>query len=64
MVLIGYTRLISKHLERIAIDAVSFGRGHHYRAVALGLATDTPVFVGDGKSFDALEVGCAWMPSR
>ena len=43
-----------KHLKKIAIDEISIGKGHRYLTVVLDLITGAVVFVGDGKSSDAL----------
>jgi transposase len=43
-----------KHLKKIAIDEISIGKGHRYLTVVLDLITGVVVFVGDGKSSDAL----------
>ena len=43
-----------KHLERIAIDEISIGRGHRYLTVVLDLDSGAVVFVGSGKGADAL----------
>jgi len=43
-----------KHLKKIAIDEISIGKGHRYLTVVLDLLTGAVVFVGDGKSSDAL----------
>ena len=43
-----------KNLKQIAIDEISIGKGHRYLTVVLDLATGAVVFVGDGKSSDAL----------
>ena len=42
------------HLERIAIDEISIGKGHRYLTVVLDLHSGAVVFVGDGKGSDAL----------
>lgn len=41
-------------LRRIAIDEISIGKGHQYLTIVLNLDTGAVVFVGDGKSADAL----------
>ena len=43
-----------KSLKKIAIDEISIGKGHRYLTVVLDLITGAVVFVGDGKSSDAL----------
>ena len=43
-----------KRLERIAIDEISTGKGHHYLTIVLDLRTGAVVFVGEGKGADAL----------
>jgi transposase len=45
-----------KNLKHIAIDEISIGKGHRYLTVVLDLITGAVVFVGDGKSSDALIV--------
>jgi transposase len=42
------------HLQRIAIDEISIGKGHRYLTVVLDLRSGAVVFVGDGKGSDAL----------
>ena len=42
------------HLQRIAIDEISFGKGHRYLTVVLDLSSGAVVFVGDGKGSNAL----------
>lgn len=44
-----------KHLQLIAIDEISIGRGHRYLTVVLDLESGAIVFVGDGKGADALK---------
>lgn len=44
-----------KHLEHLAIDEISIGRGHRYLTVVLDLDSGAVVFVGDGKGADALK---------
>ena len=44
-----------KHVQRIAIDEISVGKGHRYLTVVLDLDSGAVVFVGDGKGTDALE---------
>ena len=43
-----------KHIERIAIDEISIGKGHKYLTVVLNLTTGAVIFVGEGKGSDAL----------
>lgn len=43
-----------KHLEQIAIDEISVGKGHHYLTVVLDLLSGAVVFIGEGKGADAL----------
>jgi len=43
-----------KGLKQIAIDEISIGRGHRYLTIVLDLATGAVVFVGEGKSAEAL----------
>ena len=43
-----------KRLQRIAIDEISTGKGHHYLTIVLDLRTGAVVFVGEGKGADAL----------
>jgi transposase len=43
-----------KHLEHLAIDEISIGRGHRYLTVVLDLDEGAVVFVGEGKGADAL----------
>ena len=42
-------------LQKIAVDEISVGQGHHYLTVVLNLDNGAVVFVGDGKGVDALE---------
>lgn len=42
------------HLNRIAIDEISIGKGHNYLTVVLDLHSGAVIFVGDGKGADAL----------
>jgi transposase len=44
-----------KHLNRIAIDEISIGKGHRYLTIVLNLDSGAVVFVGDGKGTDALK---------
>lgn len=44
-----------KGLKRIAIDEISFGKGHNYLTVVLDILSGQVVFIGDGKGSDALE---------
>jgi len=43
-----------KHLELIAIDEISVGKGHRYLTVVLDLESGAVVFIGDGKGAEAL----------
>jgi transposase len=43
-----------KHLEHLAIDEISIGRGHRYLTVVLDLDSGAVVFVGEGKGADSL----------
>ena len=43
-----------KHIQRIAIDEISIGKGHRYLTVVLNLKTGAVIHVGDGKGVDAL----------
>jgi transposase len=43
-----------KHLELIAIDEISIGKGHRYLTVVLDLVSGAVVFVGDGRGTDSL----------
>lgn len=49
-----FSRPSLKHLEMIAIDEISVGKGHQYLTVVLDLASGAVVFVGDGKGAEAL----------
>lgn len=42
-------------LKQIAIDEISIGKKHRYLSLVLDLQTGAVVFIGDGKSSDALE---------
>jgi transposase len=42
------------HLNRIAIDEISIGKGHRYLTVVLDLDSSAVVYIGDGKGSDAL----------
>lgn len=42
-------------LQQIAIDEIAIGKGHRYVTVVLNLLSGAVVFVGDGKSVEALE---------
>jgi transposase len=42
-------------LQQIAIDEIAIGKGHRYLTVVLNLLSGAVVFVGDGKSVEALE---------
>jgi transposase len=44
-----------KHLELIAVDEISIGHGQRYLTVVLDLASGAVVFVGNGRSADALD---------
>lgn len=44
-----------KHLEYIAIDEISVGKGQQYLTVVQDLGTGAVVYVGDGKGAEALE---------
>lgn len=44
-----------KHLKQIAIDEISIGKGHRYVTVVLDLQSGAVVFVGQGKSAQALD---------
>jgi transposase len=43
-----------KHLQHLAIDEISIGRGHRYLTVVLDLDSGAVVFVGEGKGADSL----------
>jgi transposase len=43
-----------KHIEHIAIDEISIGKGHRYLTVVLDLDSGAVVYVGQGKGADAL----------
>jgi transposase len=43
-----------KHLQHLAIDEISVGRGHRYLTVVLDLDSGAVVFVGEGKGADSL----------
>jgi transposase len=43
-----------KHLELIAIDEISVGKGHRYLTVVLDLLSGAVVFVGEGRGADSL----------
>jgi len=49
-----YGRPKLKHIERIAIDEISIGKGHRYLTVVLNLKTGAVIHVGEGKGADAL----------
>lgn len=49
-----FSRPSLKGVRQIAIDEISIGRGHRYLTVVLDLETGAVLFVGDGKSADAL----------
>ena len=44
-----------KELKRIAIDEISFGKGHTYITVVLDIASGAIVFIGEGKGSDNLD---------
>ena len=44
-----------KHLQQIAIDEISIGKGHRYLTVVLDLESGAVVYVGEGKGADALK---------
>lgn len=44
-----------KHLQQIAIDEISVGKGHRYVTLVLDLDSGAVVHVGEGKSGDALQ---------
>ena len=44
-----------KHLHKIAIDEISYGKGHKYLTIVLNLENGAVVFVGEGKGAEALE---------
>ena len=44
-----------KHLQHLAIDEISVGKGHHYLTVVLDLDSGAVVFVGEGKGTASLE---------
>ena len=50
-----YTKPKLKHLRQIAIDEISIGKGHRYVTVVLDLESGAVVFVGRGKSAQALD---------
>jgi transposase len=43
-----------RHLEHLAIDEISIGRGHRYLTIVLDLDSGAVVFVGQGKGADSL----------
>jgi transposase len=43
-----------KHLQQIAIDEISTGKGHRYVTIVLDLKTGAVVYVGEGKGGDSL----------
>lgn len=51
-----------KHLELIAIDEISIGKGHRYLTVVLDLVSGAVVFVGDGRGADSLSQ--FWKPLK
>jgi len=44
-----------KDLKQIAIDEISFGKGHNYITVVLNIESGAIVFIGDGKGSDSLD---------
>jgi transposase len=50
-----YAKPNLKNLRQIAIDEIAIAKGHRYVTVVLDLESGAVVFVGDGKSADALE---------
>lgn len=50
-----YAKPKLKHLRQIAIDEISIGKGHRYVTVVLDLESGAVVFVGRGKSAQALD---------
>jgi len=42
------------NIEKIAIDEICIGKGHRYLTVVLNLTSGAVIFVGEGKSADAL----------
>jgi transposase len=50
-----YARPRLKHLQHIAIDEISVGKGHRYLTVVLDLDSGAVVFVGQGKGADSLQ---------
>jgi transposase len=44
-----------KHIEHLAIDEISIGRGRRYLTVVLDLDSGAVVFVGEGKGADSLD---------
>jgi transposase len=50
-----YAKPKLKHLKQIAIDEISIGQGHRYVTVVLDLKSGAVVFVGQGKSAQALD---------
>jgi transposase len=49
-----FTKPKLRHLEHLAIDEISIGRGHRYLTVVLDLDSGAVVFVGEGKGADSL----------
>lgn len=49
-----FSRPPLKDVEQIAIDEISIGKGHRYVTVVLDLVSGAVLFVGEGKSADAL----------
>jgi transposase len=50
-----YARPKLKHLQQLAIDEISVGKGHRYVTVVLDWKSGAVVFVGKGKGAEALE---------
>jgi len=50
-----YSKPTLKHLRFLAVDEIAVAKGHRYLTVVLDLSSGAVVFVGDGKSADALE---------
>lgn len=51
-----YSKPKLKHLQHIAIDEISVGKGHRYLTVVLDLDSGRVVFVGQGKGADSLDL--------
>jgi transposase len=43
-----------RHLQQIAIDEISIGKGHRYLTIVLDLRSGAVVFTGEGKGADSL----------